>query len=435
MNLFDTQHRPLSGVDVSVAASLIAAAADIAVVLDADGVVRDVAVVSDTLKLDGMDTWVGQPWTSVVTVESRPKVAALMRDAAERSTRKWRHINHPTPSGADVPVLYAAVQVGDKGSVVAFGRDYGAAASLQQRLVDAQQAIERDYLRLRHMETRYRLLFQSVGEAVVIVDVATRSIVEINAAASRLLAEPVDKLLGRAFLASFDADSQSSILTLFGGVRAGGRSDEIKVRLAGRKTEVHLSASLFRQEAGSLLLVRLLAGPQARADTPGASPLADVIERVPDGFVVTDMTGRVLSANAAFVDMIQLPVGELVEGQSLNQWLGRAGVDLNVLIANLRQHGSVRLYATTLQGHLGATRDVEISAVAVPDAQMPCLGFSIRDISRRLATDPRSAKELPRTVGQLTELVGRVPLRDIIGETTDVIEQLCIQAALELTKD
>ena len=27
--------------------------------------------------------------------------------------------------------------------------------------------------------------------------------------------------------------------------------------------------------------------------------------------------------------------------------------------------------------------------------------------------------------------LGRVPLRDIVGETTDVIEQLCIEAALE----
>jgi DNA-binding NtrC family response regulator len=38
-------------------------------------------------------------------------------------------------------------------------------------------------------------------------------------------------------------------------------------------------------------------------------------------------------------------------------------------------------------------------------------------------------------VAQLTELVGRVPLKDIVGETTELIEQLCIQAALELTRD
>ena len=35
----------------------------------------------------------------------------------------------------------------------------------------------------------------------------------------------------------------------------------------------------------------------------------------------------------------------------------------------------------------------------------------------------------------MTELVGRVPLRDIVRETTDLIEELCIEAALELTGD
>jgi DNA-binding NtrC family response regulator len=35
----------------------------------------------------------------------------------------------------------------------------------------------------------------------------------------------------------------------------------------------------------------------------------------------------------------------------------------------------------------------------------------------------------------MTELVGRVPLKDIVRETTDLIEQLCIEAALELTGD
>ena len=44
-------------------------------------------------------------------------------------------------------------------------------------------------------------------------------------------------------------------------------------------------------------------------------------------------------------------------------------------------------------------------------------------------------KDMQRSPGQMTELVGRVPLRDIVRETTDLIEELCIEAALELTGD
>ena len=36
---------------------------------------------------------------------------------------------------------------------------------------------------------------------------------------------------------------------------------------------------------------------------------------------------------------------------------------------------------------------------------------------------------------QVTELVGRVPLKELVRESSDVIERLCIEAALELTDD
>ena len=40
-----------------------------------------------------------------------------------------------------------------------------------------------------------------------------------------------------------------------------------------------------------------------------------------------------------------------------------------------------------------------------------------------------------RSVEQFTELVGRVSLKNLVRETTDMIERLCIEAALELTGD
>jgi DNA-binding NtrC family response regulator len=45
------------------------------------------------------------------------------------------------------------------------------------------------------------------------------------------------------------------------------------------------------------------------------------------------------------------------------------------------------------------------------------------------------SKEIPRSVGQLADLVGRTPMKEIVSETTDLIEKLCIEAALELTGD
>jgi transcriptional regulator PpsR len=132
--------------------------------------------------------------------------------------------------------------------------------------------------------------------------------------------------------------------------------------------------------------------------------------------------------------MAQLSAEEQARGEMLDRWLGRTGVELSVLVTNLRQRGSVGLFMTTLRGEFGASIDVEISAsvLALPDGQR--LAFSIRDVSRRLQGEERAPDRVSRSVGELTELVGRVPLKDIVSETTDLIEQLCIEAALQMTQ-
>ena len=54
--------------------------------------------------------------------------------------------------------------------------------------------------------------------------------------------------------------------------------------------------------------------------------------------------------------------------------------------------------------------------------------------SRRFKEEPTS-RGLPKSVEQLTELVGHVSLKDLVRETTDMIERMSIEAALELTGD
>jgi transcriptional regulator PpsR len=322
--------------------------------------------------------------------------------------------------------------------VVAFGRDLRAIATLQQRLVDAQQSIERDYSKLRHVETRYRLLFQMASEAVLIVDATTHKVVEANPAAALLLGEAAKRLVGRVLPEFFDAQSTQGLETLLTGIRLAGRADEARVRLIGSQHEVLVSASLLRQENLSVYLVRMTPLPEDSTVTVPRqtdSKLLRLVESAPDGFVVTDPTGKLLTANRAFLDLVELQTEEQARGETLDRWLGRPGVDLNVLVANLRQHGSVRLFATTLRSELGPVVDVEISAVAVLNGEHPCFGFTIRNVGRRLSADARAGRDVPRSVEQLTELVGRVALKDLVREATDVIERLCIEAALELTGD
>lgn len=438
MQVFKSPKESLGDLGALSAANLIAAATDVAVVVDGKGMIRDVAFNKEdlSLELDAQGRWLGSKLLDVVTPDTQAKVRQLLQDAAALKSSSWRQVNHTSSDGTDIPILYSAINIGRKDRFVMVGRDLRPLAAMQQRLISAQQSMERDYARLRHAETRYRLLFKVSSEAVMIVDSGTSAILDANPAALALFDASAPQLLKSDLPGQFASTDLQNVQTLLADVRATGRDGSTRVRLANGKRECGVAASLFRQENASLFLVRL--SSHASAPESGAlkatSRLLHYFEAAPDGLVITHFDGRVVRSNAAFLEMAQLSLAEQARGEMLDRWLGRAGVDFNVALANLRQNDSIKLFATSLRGEYGATTDVEVSAVSLTDGDdKPSFGFAIRNVEKRLAAAPSSARVLPRSVAQLTELVGRVPLRDLVRETTDVIEKLSIEAALELT--
>ena len=440
MRPFGAPEAALGRLDAEAMGSLLGVANDISIVVDAQGLVQDLAHNLDEVSNDEFSAWTNRPLADLVTEESRRKVQALLGGVAAPAAAgpRWRQVNAVLGSGRELPLLMAAVGLGSQRFLLC-GRDLRATSALQQRLVEAQQAMERDYWKFRHAETRYRHLFQVSSEAVLVVDATTQRILEANPAAGRLVGDGGPQgLVGESFPLGVDTRSKESLNNVLAGVRATGRAESARAELLDARGEVEVSVSTYRQDSVSHFLVRLspaLPDSMAEPAPSTSSMLLKLVQSVPDCLVVTDLDGRVISANTAFIELAQLTTEEQVRGETLDRWLGRTGVDLSVLISNLRQRGAVRLFATTLRGEYGAMTDVEISATMVPHGDKPFLGFTIRDVGRRLNGESRNKKELPRSVGQLTELVGRVPLKDIVGETTDLIEQLCIEAALELTRD
>ena len=441
MKAFRAPGESIGTLDADTAATLVTTASDVALVMDRDGVIQDMAFQrSDlSLELEGSGRWYGRRWSETVSIESQPKVDTLLREAEENIASAWRQLTHQTVQGRDVPILYAAIRLNGGERIVALGRDLRAVSALQQRLVDAQMSMERDYARLRFAETRYRLLFQTSSEPVIVLDGGTHRVVEANPTATTLFETGARRLVGRPFADLFDAPSRARVQAFLNEIRTAGQAEDVEATPVDGGDAVVVCASVFRQEAATLLLVRL--APVAKARRP-AQPrdaaearVLNFFEASPDGFVLADAAGRIISANGTFAEMVQLSDRDKARGAMLDRWFGRAGVDLDVIMANLKQQGSVRLFPTMLRGEQGATLDVEASAVALGQGKTAAFGFTIRDVGRRLASAPRTGHDLPHSAEQLTELIGRVPLKDLVRETTDVIEKLCIEAALELTGD
>ena len=426
---FDARVGALGGADNQAVAAILTAAADVALVVDGAGVVRDLHVGADPALEEARD-WLGREWAETVTPESRRKVEMMLREArGEEGASRRRQVNHLFASGAELPVAYTAVRMGT--GVVAVGRDLRATAALQQRLVQAQQAMERDYWRMRHVETRYRLLFQLSGEAVLVVDAATRKVVDANPAAARALGGTARQLVGRPFAAGSDGAERDAVQRHLDEVRGRGEAEPVEVTLGGEA--YRLAAALVPQDGSALYLVRLLpAGAPAAAAAGGGSRVVRALQASPDGFAVIDPAGKVLGVNAAFLELAELATEEQARGERIDRWIGRPGADLDSLLALVREHGVARLFATTLRGEYGATAEVEISAAAARGEE-PCVGLSIRDVGRRLSAAPTGARDLTRAVEDLTGLVGKVSLRELIRDTSDLVERHFIEAALELT--
>ena len=426
----------LASIDPETAAALLTTSSDLTLVVDAGGIVRDVAFANAELAKDAYRDWVGRSWVDAVASDSRAKVEELIRDAATGSASRWRQINYPGDHGPDVPIRHSVIRYGADRRLVVVGRDLRVMAALQQRLAEAQQSMEREYARIRGAERRYRILFQLASEAVLIVDVSHQRIIEANPAAASLIGKDIKRVVGQGFADLFDAGSRQAVQSFVAALRVAPRVDNVHVQLVGSPEALLLSGSLFRQESTPLLIAIMsrLAGTEKALSTE-KSTLLRVFEKIPDGFVVTDPEHRILTANVAFLDLIQMTNEDQLRGQPLERWVGRPGADIDVLFANLRTYGAVRHFSTILRGEYGSVEDVEIAAAAAPGGEQPCVGFTIRGAGWRASRDSLGGRELPRTVEQFADLVGRVPLKTLVRETTDLIERLCIEAALELTRD
>ena len=426
----------LPDLDSASFAQLLSGVSDLTLLMDASGVIEDVSTGRDTLVTLGCQGWVGRRWIDTVTPESQIKVEDLLRESSEGQPPRWRHINHPATSGHDVPLQYIVLALGRSGKRVALARDLEGIAELQRRLVETQQSMERDYLRLRHIEGRYRVLFDTTSEALLLVDATSQRVLEANTSAHAMLRDSTRRLVGREVRDCFESDSQAEIQSLLRMALATGRIEMCSAHPVGSGNSWTVSATVFRQEGGPQFLLRL-AARDGVAERPGAGPsaaLSEAMERFPDGWLLTDTQGVVKSVNDEGMALLGLTASSQVVGHPLERWLLRGGVDWGVLSTNLRQQLPVRNFATEVRTLSGLTLPVEISAVSLNRPE-PLYAFFLRDIERRHPGASPVTQSLAGTLSDIAQLVGRRPIKDIVGEAVDTIERMCIESALQLTHD
>jgi transcriptional regulator PpsR len=410
---------------------------DITLLLDMDGVIRE-ATLSPAMQGESVDGWLGRPWVEIAGDVGGDKVKRMVEDARASGISAFRQINQRFPSGLEIPIEFTTVLLGGRAGMLAIGKNLQAVAELQSRLIAAQQTMERDYWKLREIETRYRLVFDASDEAVVIVSPANLRIVEANRSAVEALNSSRrrnEDLAGREFLHEVASEDREAVREMLNRVRERGKALSILVHLGPDAKSWMLRGSLIASDPGHVFLLQFTAAANApiEREQDAGSTIEKLFDRLPDGFVALDETGVIQHANQAFLDLVQIGSKGSAIGESLGRWLWQPGADLNALLANIERHGTVRLFTTTVRGELGTDTEIEISAAQNDNEERKHIGVLLRNVARRLPVHGEG--DLLRTaLGSASEQIGKSSLRKLVKNAVSIVEQHYVKQALELAK-
>lgn len=417
---------------------IVSTASDIALHVDHDGQIVSVLVNPHHRSFGQLDHWRGQPVRAVLTGESVSKLdrrLIQLRDAPH-GTSLAVEVTHSDAAAGEFPIRYALHRLEADDSVLMLGRDLRAIAEIQQKLVSVQLALERDYEAQREIDTRYRVLMEMTRDAILLVSMATGRIADLNAAAANLLGGSRADLLGAAVAQEFVGRRRGELLETMANLATADAAAPIEMQARRSQKRVMMVPLVFRAAGERLLLCRLdlPETPHAALDELGDG-LTRLYHEGVDGIVFADRDGMIRGANEAFLNLTDAPSLAAVRGRSLADFLTRGMVDLKVLIDNARRAGRMRLYSTRLVTVFNAQVAAEISATWLNDRPVPILALIVRDASRADALRRPGLAAGDEGVSSVVELVGSSKLKDIVAETADVVERMCIETAVELTRN
>ncbi len=421
----------------SAIGQLVSAGSSIAMVLGDDGRILDIAYRNADLALYGADSWLGKNFTETVTPESTQKIVELLAEIKLRSLTHRRQVNHRqenlnVPGMDDLPVEYILVHAEGLAGTIALGTELRKQVEMQQQLINTQIDLERRNRDVAEKAARYRAQFKLAEWPVLVINGADLRIADANPAAAEILGLTERKLEGTGIGAFFDAADKTKVTELMTSARFSGEAASLNAKM-GNGRDVRVSVRPFRETSTVNLIVSLgttSSGDQRLNERPLEAMAMDLL---PEACVLLEDDGTIVEVNSHFADLAGLTGKTQAIGRGIADWLGASPVDMSVLLTRLKKLGSVRRFSSVLNDAQGNTVPVVLSASVYASNSTQHIVVSIAENAR---PDAHFKLQPSGDVGTSTDfaaMVGRVPLKDLIRDAADVIEKMCIEAALRQT--
>ncbi|MEO1703536.1 MAG: transcriptional regulator PpsR [Pseudomonadota bacterium] len=426
---FADTNNVFASLDAKSINALAAIGADITLILTGQGDIIDVAYADQTLDRYNLNDWVGRKWSSVVTEECHNKIEQLLDENAQNGTTRKRQVNHPAAGQPDLPVEYSLLSVEGLPYKVAVGDDLRRLSQLQQQLVKVQVQLEAEYRRIREAEGRYRTIFHKSELPIIVVDGETGNVVDLNLSATNFMRITAAKVIGKTVQSTVHRDSRAQLAEAINASRHGGSRQHAKLQL-NDGLAIEATVEPYRENGKSNVMITLQpTGSGADKNLQTVDMIA--LDSFPEALVIINRDGAILNPNERFLDLIHMMNRSLIIDRNLNSWLGASPVDLQVLLSRVKDEGQVRQFSTVIRDEIGTTTPIFVSAARYEGDEK--IGVVITENQRRETQFSVPSPSSENGTSDFSQLVGRVPLKELIREAADVIEKMCIEAALRQT--
>ena len=254
---FSNPDEALSHLDAEHAGALIASAADVALVMDRDGVILDTAFSEADLSNKIGADWIGRRWVTTVSPDSRQKIEEMLGAATPTALARWRQVNHPTGHGRGHP---GALPDWPVWAERAASRRWPGSPAHGGSATETGRNATGDGARIYPHPERGKALPPFVSTLLrggVDLDSNTTKIIEANPAALTFLGIDPKKLIGQAFEALVSESSRQVSQSFLSATRVAPRVDNVHVQLERDQRSVLLTGSLYRQDGAPHLVVLL----------------------------------------------------------------------------------------------------------------------------------------------------------------------------------
>lgn len=409
---------------MQLSAKAIVDAADLAFLLWPDGQIAEASLGTRTgLEID-TNSLVNRDVAEIVHPQDAAQITDLVAKARNGQRPRPVKMRHSPLIQDGTVALYSAHMARDGKNIMLLGSALSAELALSAKAAHAEIAKHKSEDR-EISEARYRLLFESSSEGLLVVDRASGLIEQSNGNASALIGRSEGDLIGTPLWSHF-ADDPDDLPNV------GDTSSEflkLKARLSATGETVRLTAHTVRSFLGTMLIVRLnrIRAPERSQNDDRNAPAVELLRRTSVPVLLTDKTGKIGWCNTAFAALVS---NTRIVGAPVAEVLGISSHALDLVLHQANTHGRAPTSLSSLDSRLAIAEDAHLTIVSIPDNTAGSYGFLVHMMDKEKSEPGNIAR--PET-SALAGLVGEAPLKDLVRKSTTVIERGCIEAALRLT--